>query len=79
VLPPRRDQVPGSAYDWLIQQTATTSWTATHAVSVVDVTVDDGDVNVLPGGQGAVSIRATSTWSAGLPHSRARERLGDHA
>jgi hypothetical protein len=65
-----------SAYSWLIQQTATTSWSATHAVSAVDVTVDGGDVNVRPGGQGAVSVDATLTWDIQRPIVR-ESWLGD--
>ena len=64
------------AYAWLIQQTATTSWSATHAISAISVTVDGGDVNVLPGGQDAVSIRATLTWDVQRPTVR-ESWLGD--
>ena len=53
---------------WLAAQTATTTWTARHPVTAVQLYVSGGDVTVRPiAGSAPVSLRQTLTWTVNKP------------
>ncbi len=53
---------------WLAAQTTTTTWTARHPITAVELDVAGGDVTVRPiAGTAAVSLRQTLTWTVNKP------------
>jgi hypothetical protein len=54
-------------YDWMIQQSATVSWSATHAITAVTVNAADGDVDLGPGAAGTAAVTQNLTWDVSKP------------
>ncbi|HEU5427249.1 MAG TPA: DUF4097 family beta strand repeat-containing protein [Actinocrinis sp.] len=53
---------------WLAAQTTTTTWTARHAITAVEIDVTGGDLTVRPtGGGDTVSLEQTLTWTVNKP------------
>lgn len=56
------------AYSWAIQQSSTTTWSAVHPVTEVDVTAGAGTLDVVPGIDGRVSLTANLSWDRDEPN-----------
>lgn len=54
-------------WSWFARQTETQNQTYTHAVGEVDITLSGGDITVLPGATGQVTVQRTLTWSNPKP------------
>lgn len=55
------------AYSWATQQSSTTTWSAVHPVTAVDVTAGAGSLDVVPGADGRVSLTAKLSWDSEKP------------
>jgi hypothetical protein len=55
------------AYSWAIQQSSTTTWSAVHPVTAVDVTAGAGSLEVVPGADSRVSLTAKLSWDSAKP------------
>jgi hypothetical protein len=54
-------------YSWFARQTQTRDQVYRHAVGELDITLSGGNIVVLPGAAGQVTVRRTLTWSAPKP------------
>lgn len=54
-------------YDWVVEQSATVSWSAAHRITAVDAAVGGGSLNVVPGASGRVSLTESLTWHSAKP------------
>jgi len=54
-------------FGWAAQQSSTRTWTQQHAVSQVNVQLTSGDVSIVPGPAGMVSLVQTLTWVTERP------------
>jgi DUF4097 and DUF4098 domain-containing protein YvlB len=54
-------------FGWVADQSSTTTWTAVHPITDVVVDIGSGDVSIVPGPAGSVSLVQTLTWSTARP------------
>jgi len=54
-------------FGWIADQSSTTTWTAVHPITDVEVDIDSGDVSIVPGPAGSVSLLQHLTWSTARP------------
>ncbi len=55
------------AFGWIADQSSTSTWTAAHPVTDVEVDIDSGGVSIVPGPVGSVSMVQRLTWSTARP------------
>lgn len=55
------------AYSWAISQSSTTTWSAVHPITAVDIVADDGSLAVHAGAAGRVSMTENLSWNNDKP------------